>query len=195
MYPPKIPYGQSGCNLYVGAIIWPPNIIGLNLEPPVDLYRPETNLRGVEIKLMNVIAERLNLVPHYYVYGIEENWGNIYSFELATGIFGALADWEIDVAIGTITLTESRYKFTDSSIQYLQVFAYPDHQSNVQSNADQMTKIYKFVVGKEYMGRTESTANGTLDGYIQYIRCFNQLLNCHSKCCVSFNCLHVFQAE
>lgn len=121
MFPPKIPYGPSVCNIHIGAIIWPPNILAMGIKLPLDPSRPQSKLYGVEIRLMNLIARRLNLAPIYHVYGIEENWGNVYSYQIATGIFGALFDGDIDVALGTVSLTEDRYRFLDISVQYLQV--------------------------------------------------------------------------
>lgn len=121
MFPLKVPYNFRGCNIYVGVIIWPPNIIAENLEQVNKREEEVVDLYGIEVELLKLIAGELNFTPKFYCYGIEDNWGHVYSRDISTGLFKALSQNEVDVIMGTITSTIKRFKYLDVSNQYLLV--------------------------------------------------------------------------
>lgn len=121
MFPLKIAYNFHKCTIHVGVVILPPNIIGWHVKNVAKRNREVTNLHGIEMKLLDLIAYKLNFTPKFYCYGIDDNWGHVYTREVATGMFNALYQNEADVIIGTITSTANRYSYLDMSVQYLLV--------------------------------------------------------------------------
>lgn len=116
MYPSKVPHNFKGCNIYVGVVVWPPNVIAWRLQEASGRTKEVADLDGIEEQLMAVIAQKLDFKPKYYCYGIEDNGGDVND-----ALFEALNDNDVDVIMGAITSTMDRFRHLDVSGQYLRV--------------------------------------------------------------------------
>lgn len=82
-FPEKIPHDLHGCPVFVRAVIWPPYIF----EPP-NLNRSQIGINftnGIEIRMMNTIAEKCNFTVVYTVSKKIQDWGVLEPLSNASG--------------------------------------------------------------------------------------------------------------
>ncbi|KAL3276286.1 hypothetical protein HHI36_024174 [Cryptolaemus montrouzieri] len=97
------------CLLKIKAVVWPPYVIfpkSLNKtlqNKPVE----KMLLSGIEVELMNLISKYLGIDVEYYV-SLKEDWGRSFFNGSATNTMKDLMTKEIDIAIGSLTVTNSR---------------------------------------------------------------------------------------
>ncbi|KAJ3621229.1 hypothetical protein MTP99_003385 [Tenebrio molitor] len=108
-YPDKIPKKFNQCPVKVRMVEWPPYIIGV----PNGTWSNSTNNsnRGIEVNLLDLIAEIFDLRMFYYYSDAPLNWGEIYENGTATGNMKYLLDEIDDISIGCYGKTTRRAIF------------------------------------------------------------------------------------
>lgn len=114
----------NGCKLKVGAVLYEPNVIGPPDFTSDLLFKPLKNLSGVEVQLLNLIADTLNFSIEFYTFHETELWGAIYSQTNFTGMFKMLANRSVDVLIGGLYVTLPRTQLFDISNPYRFVLSF-----------------------------------------------------------------------
>lgn len=116
-FPNHIPNNLRGCQVKVRTIIWPPYV-----TDPV--YKvPNTNQYilegGVEIKMMNTIAEVANFSINYTLSDKEQDWGDLFENGTALGMMASVLNEEVDIGMCSLGSTSLRRKFFETSTIYL----------------------------------------------------------------------------
>lgn len=117
LFPEKVPLKLKNCAVRVRVLVWPPFVM-----PPTDhvtgteLYEFNS---GLEIDLMNTIAEKANFKP-LYTMSPNEMWGDVYNNGSTTGLFKELAKKRSDIAIGSVALSKQRMDHFDVTTSYIQ---------------------------------------------------------------------------
>lgn len=111
----------SGCRLKVGTVINAPNTIYPSTSMPAPLFMPLNNLTGLEINLLDMIAEHLNMSTEYYIFDELNVWGIVYSTNNFTGMYQLLNNRSMDVLIGSLYITWLRTQVFDMTIPFLTV--------------------------------------------------------------------------
>lgn len=116
LFPNKIPKKLNDCPVRVRVVQWPPYVM-----PPkehitgTDIYEFDD---GLEIKLMNTIAERANFKIIYSMSNKTQNFGTVDSNGTTTGIFAALKAERTNIALGSLALSEERGEEFDFTTTY-----------------------------------------------------------------------------
>lgn len=112
----QIPKKLNNCPLRVRVAVWPPYVM-----PPSDhitgteLYNFSS---GIEIQLMNTIAEKAN-IKVMYTMSDTDKWSSISANGTMTGAFLQLSEEKADVAMSSLELTEQRLAYFDISTPYI----------------------------------------------------------------------------
>lgn len=118
LFPEKIPLDMNGCIVRVRAIVWPPYII-----PPVDFNDTQSDnvnfTKGIEILLLNTVAQVANFTVQYSVSKVNQDWGILLLDGTGTGLMGALLRGEADIGIGALAPFDQRHYYFDASISYI----------------------------------------------------------------------------
>lgn len=116
LFPTKIPKKLNDCPVRVRVVQWPPYIM-----PPkqhiagTELYDFDD---GLEINLINTIAERANFKIIYSMSHTTQNFGTVNSNGTTTGVFTVLREESADIAMGSLALSEQRAEKFDFSTTY-----------------------------------------------------------------------------
>lgn len=116
LFPNKIPKKLNDCPVRVRVIQWPPYVM-----PPkehiagTEIYEFDD---GLEINLINTIAEQANFKIIYSMSNTTQNFGNVDSNGTTTGIFSALREEKTDIALGSLALSEEGGEKFDFSTTY-----------------------------------------------------------------------------
>jgi hypothetical protein len=116
LFPQKVPFDLNGCPIIVSTFPWPPFII----NPQPNNKSEETfYTEGLEIKLMSVIAQSLNSTIEYLPPPANESkWGGRTASGTWNGILGDLFYKRADVAFASMTATEERNQFLETTVRY-----------------------------------------------------------------------------
>lgn len=106
-YPNKVPRNLHGCLFKVRAVVWPPYV----LPPKNGMGLTFTD--GLEVRLLNTMAEVANFSISYSVSEKVQDWGNIDKDGTATGAHLVLKNREADIAIGSFAATVMRNYYFD----------------------------------------------------------------------------------
>ncbi|XP_031338203.1 uncharacterized protein LOC116167104 [Photinus pyralis] len=106
-YPDKIRHNLKGCPLKVLAVIWPPYV----LPPVLGKF-----INGIEVKLLNTIAEVINGSILYLYSNTSQKWGYIHENGSATGPLLELKEEHCDLLIGSFSATNERSRYFDYAI-------------------------------------------------------------------------------
>ncbi|XP_069675616.1 glutamate receptor ionotropic, kainate glr-3-like [Periplaneta americana] len=102
---------MHGCSIRAATFPWPPFIIGSGKE---NVYT-----EGLEIKLMNMIAEGMNATVEYLPPPANDSkWGDITASGEWTGLLGAVFYGRADVAFASMTATEERMLYFEPTDRY-----------------------------------------------------------------------------
>lgn len=115
LFPEKFEKSFEAYPLKIGTIYWPPFVLSPFYPRIPELRKHDTNNihDGIEIRLVNMITEKLNITPLYIMCGVGKNYGKIYSKTNMTGILYNLSAYDIDMAIGNIHLKPLKYDTFD----------------------------------------------------------------------------------
>lgn len=112
----KIPSKLNNCTVRVRVVVWPPFIM------PPSARRGDTDLyefnSGLEIELMNTIAEKANFEV-LYTMSPRQGWGEVSTNGTMTGVFLHLFKKRTDIVMGSIALTNQRMEYFDTSTSYI----------------------------------------------------------------------------
>lgn len=78
MFPEKLSETWEGLPLKVGTILWPPFVLSPNYPELPKPFEPDLH-DGLEIRLINMVSEKLQCEPYYINHGIARNYGKIIS--------------------------------------------------------------------------------------------------------------------
>lgn len=112
-FPQKVPHNLNGCPIKVRTVVWPPYV----LSPEKKVEGTENQYiftHGVEIMLMNTIAESANLSVNYTLSDTIQDWGLIDKNGTATGTLLHLIKEESDVAISSFAASIETHMFFDT---------------------------------------------------------------------------------
>lgn len=115
----KIPKVFNDCVVKVRIIDWPPYIINVP-NNTIGKHQTYFDNFGLEINMLNLIADKLKLQMQYVMSDVDQNWGNIYFNGTATGNLFYLQQQLSDIAIGAYAFTLQRSIFFDNSVSYCQ---------------------------------------------------------------------------
>ncbi|EFA11900.2 hypothetical protein TcasGA2_TC004057 [Tribolium castaneum] len=113
-YPPKIPIKFNQCTIKVRMIQWPPFVINI---PNGSWSGTYTHLRGIDISLLDLVAEFANVRMFYYEDQVPHNWGDVYDNGTITGNLKHLYHELDDITVGAWAKTMRRSPFFDD-VQY-----------------------------------------------------------------------------
>lgn len=116
LFPEKIPLDLNNCPVKVRTIIWPPYVIA-----PKKYNRSQIGInftQGLEIQLLNTIAEAANFKVVYTLSKKIEDWGFILDDGNASGIFKSILAEEVDIGVSSLAATLNRFMFFDPTIPY-----------------------------------------------------------------------------
>nr|XP_015840278.1 PREDICTED: uncharacterized protein LOC107399112 [Tribolium castaneum] len=133
-YPPKIPNKFNHCTINVRMIQWPPYIINI---PNGSWSGTQTSTRGIEISILDLVAQFANIRMFYHQDQVPLNWGDVYDNGTITGNLKYLYQERDDIAIGAYGKTMKRALFFDDVPYHHEglVFCVPfkTHNSKLQS--------------------------------------------------------------
>ncbi|XP_044260078.1 uncharacterized protein LOC123008372, partial [Tribolium madens] len=104
-YPPKIPNRFNQCTIKVRMVQWPPFVINV---PNGSWSGPPRSSRGIEISLLDLVAEFANVRMFYHHDQVPDNWGNVYGNGTITGNLKYLYQEIDDIAIGAYAISMKR---------------------------------------------------------------------------------------
>ncbi|CAG9857812.1 unnamed protein product [Phyllotreta striolata] len=107
--------GFNNCSLKASFIVWPPFV---TTESPIFRKSDFEATQGIEVNLINMIAENLNLFVEYTSGGTA--WGAVFLNGTVTGDFKLLAEDAIDIVLGGYTNTFGCSLLFDCSNSYIQ---------------------------------------------------------------------------
>ncbi|KAF5299271.1 hypothetical protein FQA39_LY02444 [Lamprigera yunnana] len=117
----KIPRNLNGCPIRVRVIVWPPFIL-----PPVRKIPNSTDQYifddGIEICILNTMAEMANFSIIYSLSNEIQDWGSIYLNGTATGALLAVKKETVDIAV-------SSYSASVESTLHFDTIPYPIPES------------------------------------------------------------------
>ncbi|KAB0800294.1 hypothetical protein PPYR_06034 [Photinus pyralis] len=106
----KIPHNLNGCPIYIRTVVWPPYVL-----PPdpnvVDEYRFSD---GLEILLVNTMAEVAHFRVVYTTSEDIQDWGQIFLNGSATGLMLHMKNEESDIGIGAIAASKEANRYFDA---------------------------------------------------------------------------------
>lgn len=117
LFPEKVPKKLKNCAVRVRVVVWPPFVM-----PPVahvagtELYEFDG---GLEIELMNTVAEKANFRT-LYTMSPDEMWGDVFKNGSITGLFAELDKKRSDIGIGSVSLSKGRMDHFDVTTSYIQ---------------------------------------------------------------------------
>lgn len=119
IFPEKIPVNMNGCPVKIATLIYPPYILpalnGKNLGNNVNLTT------GIEIKIVQSIAQQANFSPKFHILDESENWGRIFPHNKSgTGMMGEFMKHHTDIAVGSLKPDYERHKTFDFTVQYME---------------------------------------------------------------------------
>lgn len=112
----KIPKNLNKCPIRVRTVIWPPYVV-----PPETRIRNKNNVNftdGLEIVLLNNIANIANFSVIYSVSNKSLDWGALDYMGETRGLFKTLSAEEVDMGISSLAATPIRYMNLDPSTPY-----------------------------------------------------------------------------
>jgi hypothetical protein len=112
----KAPLDMYGCPIVVSTFPWPPFIIkSQSNNETVKVFYTE----GLEIKLMNVIAQSMNSTIKYLPPPADESkWGGRTPSGTWNGLLGEVFYKRADVAFASMTATEERTQLLETTVRY-----------------------------------------------------------------------------
>ncbi|XP_044260082.1 uncharacterized protein LOC123008376, partial [Tribolium madens] len=114
-YPPKIPNRFNQCTIRVRMVQWPPFVINI---PNGSRSGPPRGSRGIEISLLDLVAEFANVRMLYHHDQVPDNWGNVYDNGTITGNLKYLYQEIDDIAIGAYAKNMKRSLFFDDVLYH-----------------------------------------------------------------------------
>jgi ABC-type amino acid transport substrate-binding protein len=115
-FPQKFPHNLYACPIVVSTFPWPPFIIKSETD---EEGAKVTYTEGLEIKLLRTIAGSLNSTLEYLPPPANDSkWGVRQPCGSWTGLVGDVYYKRADVALASMTATEERKKYLETSITY-----------------------------------------------------------------------------
>jgi hypothetical protein len=116
LFPKKEPFDLYGCPIIVSTFPWPPFIIKSQVNNETDqVFYTE----GLEIKLISVIAQSINSTIEYLPPPANESkWGGRTAWDTWNGLLGDVFYKRADVAFASMTATEERNQFLETTVRY-----------------------------------------------------------------------------
>ena len=112
----KFPHNLYGCPIVVSTFPWPPFIIKSQAD---ELGDKVVYTEGLEIKLLRTIAHRLNSTLEYLPPPADDSkWGARQPCGSWTGLLGDVYYKRSDVALASMTATEERKQYLETTITY-----------------------------------------------------------------------------
>jgi len=113
-FPQKFPQNLYGCPIVASTFPWPPFIIQSQAEGDKAFYTD-----GLEIKLLLTIARSLNSTLEYLPPPANDSkWGARQNCGSWTGLVGDVYYKRADVALASMTATDERKKYLETTITY-----------------------------------------------------------------------------
>lgn len=115
-FPPKLPHNLYGCPIVASTFSWPPFVIKSQTDEEADkVFYTE----GLEITLLRTIAHSLNSTLKYLPPPANNSkWGARQPCGSWTGLLGNVYDKTADVAFASMTATDDRKEYLDTTITY-----------------------------------------------------------------------------
>jgi len=115
-FPQKFPHNLYGCPIVVSTFPWPPFVIKSQADEEGDkVFYTE----GLEIKLIRTIAHSLNSTLEYLPPPANDSkWGARQPGGFWTGLVGDVYYKKADVALASMTATEERKQYLETTITY-----------------------------------------------------------------------------
>lgn len=114
----------SECYMNVKAVVYPPYVVFKGKETvmtsPLSQIE-KLQLEGFEIELMNLISALMKIDIHYFV-STKEDWGRSFFNGSATKSMEDLVTRKIDIVIGSMTPSLSRYLLFEMSMPYTEAY-------------------------------------------------------------------------
>jgi hypothetical protein len=115
-FPQKFPHNLYGCPIVVSTFPWPPFIIK---SQPDEGGNKVFYTEGLEIKLLRTIAHNLNSTLKYLSPPANDSkWGGRQTCGSWTGLVGNVFYKRADVALASMTATEERKQYLETTITY-----------------------------------------------------------------------------
>lgn len=142
LFPNKIPNKLNDCPVRVRVVQWPPYIMPPKQHiPGTELYEFDD---GLEVNLINTIAQRANFKVIYTMSNKTQNFGTVNSNGTTTGIFTALREEMADIAMGSLALSEERAeKFDFSTSYYTESLTWCVPHAKTQPSIEKLTNTLK----------------------------------------------------
>ncbi|KAF5289202.1 hypothetical protein FQR65_LT00088 [Abscondita terminalis] len=108
----KIPRNLNGCPIKVRTVVWPPFVL-----PPTKKIINGTNQYefkdGVEIRILNTMAQTANFSIIYTVSDQIQDWGQIFSNGSASGTLLYIKEEKADIAVSSFSASENTHLHFD----------------------------------------------------------------------------------
>lgn len=142
LFPNKIPKKLNDCPVRVRVVQWPPYVMPpKNHISGTEIYDFND---GLEIKLINTVAERANFKIIYYMSNTTQNFGTVNSNGTTTGIFSALKEERTDIALGSLALSDERgNKFDFSTTYHVESLTWCVPHAKSQPSIEKLTNTLK----------------------------------------------------
>jgi ABC-type amino acid transport substrate-binding protein len=115
-FPQKVPHNLYGCPIVVSTFPWPPFVIKSQTDEESDKVH---YTEGLEIKLISTIAQSLNSTLEYLSPPANDSkWGARQPDGFWTGLVGDVHYKNADVALASMTATEERKQYLETTITY-----------------------------------------------------------------------------
>lgn len=142
LFPNKIPKKLNDCPVRVRVVQWPPYVM-----PPkehitgTEIYEFDD---GLEINLINTVAERANFKIIYSMSNTTQNFGTVKSNGTTTGIFTALREGKTDIALGSLALSEEGgEKFDFTTTYHIESLTWCVPHAKSQPSIEKLTNTLK----------------------------------------------------
>lgn len=142
LFPVKLLDKLSTCPIRVTVTQWPPYIMPPKQHiPGTDIYEFD---EGLEINLMNTVAERAKFKVIYSMSEETRNFGSVRDDGTTSGIFKGLEEGRADVAMGSLALMEARAaKFDLISSYYVESLAWCVPHARSQPSIKKLSNTLK----------------------------------------------------
>jgi len=116
LFPEKVPPDLYGCPITISTFPWPPFIIkSYEYEAGDKVFYT----KGLEIRLVNTIAQSMNATVQYLPPPANDSkWGTHTAWGSWTGLLGEVFYKTADVAFASMTATEDRIQYLDTTVTY-----------------------------------------------------------------------------
>lgn len=108
----KIPKDLNGFVVKARAVVWPPYVYPTTVQNRSDVKFSE----GIEISLLNTIAQKMNFRVIYSLSEKDFDWGNM--DDEASGMMATVLKGEADIGFGGVGSYHKRHKYFESSTTY-----------------------------------------------------------------------------